>query len=67
MSKDNTTTIVNLAYQRSTKGTHVFVEVDGEGNPKETVDAYIPSLYIRKAAFAKGEAPDRLQVAITVG
>lgn len=45
-----------LTHDRETKGTHVYK------NDKD--DAPIPSLYIKKAAFGKKDAPTKITVEI---
>lgn len=45
-----------LRKDRDTKGTFVFKNGD--------TDAPIPSLYIKKGAFGKEEAPDEIEITI---
>ena len=45
-----------LKFERETKGTNVYKNADD--------DAPIPSLYIKKAAFKKGDPPKSITVEI---
>ena len=54
-----------MVYQRSTKGTHRFQEVDAGGEPVEQADAKIGTLYVRKSAMAA--APERIVVMVVTG
>lgn len=48
---------IKLHYERSTKGTHVF-----SCHPSVQQTASIPSLYIRKSAFADRNPPAEVNV-----
>ena len=41
---------IRMRFKKSTKGTHVFAQVDEDGRI-ETLNASIPTLYIRKSAL----------------
>lgn len=42
---------VNFAYERSTKNTHRFKEVDSNGNELEVAEKVVGTLYVKKAFF----------------
>ncbi len=46
---------IRMKYKKSTKNTFVFNEIDAMGNEVKSINAKIPSLYIRKTAL-KGPA-----------
>jgi len=54
-----------LVFERSTAGTHFYVETDAEGKPVEKYGegGTIKSMYIRKAAV-NGAPPKRIAVTI---
>ena len=47
---------ISLVYEKSTKGTHVFVD--------RSDTAVVPTLYVRKQAFAGAEPPKVITVVI---
>lgn len=49
--------IVRFVYDRDTKGTYVYSEVDKNGNDLEIKDSVIGKLYLRKDKF--GEKPPK--------
>ena len=48
---------MRMKYQRETKGTYIYA------NDKD--DAPIPTLYIKKSAFAEDEPPASIRIVIT--
>ena len=50
---------LELKFDRSTKGTHVFTS--------EEENAPIPTLYIRKSGFENGTVPETVTVTIEAG
>jgi len=55
---------VAMRFKKSTPGTHVFEEIDGDGALMESQNAHIPVLYIRKAAMT--ELAQRIKVTVEV-
>ena len=55
---------ITMKYNKSTKGTHVFAEIDEDGVIMESRDASIPSLYIRKTALA--ELAQKIKVTVEI-
>lgn len=58
---------VNFRLEKTTPGALRFQEVDEHGTPlKIGAGAVIGTLYVRKTAFANGEEPKSLAIAVTV-
>ena len=49
--------LVKFKYERDTKGTYVYSEVDKQGNELDREDSVIGKLYLRKDKF--GEKPPK--------
>lgn len=59
-------TTISLMFDRETKGTVLYQEVDDKGNPRlnDEAGAVLRSVYIRKA-FLKGEMPKAITIELT--
>ncbi len=55
---------VYMTFSKSTKGTHVYKEVEESGLEMISANATIPSLYIRKSAFRGKEIPKTITVTV---
>ena len=53
-----------FALSRETKGTYVFVEVEG-GMPVSYSNAKIGTLYVRKSQFHNSNIPNEITVTVT--
>ncbi len=55
---------VTMKFKKSTKGTHVFEEVEPEAEGDVQYFASIPSLYIRKAAMLQPASKIKVTVKV---
>lgn len=55
--------IVRFSYEKDTKGTYVYREVDKNGDDLEIVDSVIGKLYLRKDKFGE-KPPKKIKVKI---
>lgn len=55
---------VNMTFNRETKGTVLYAEVDSTGNHTPQDFAKIGSLYIKKRSFNGGKFPNKITVEV---
>lgn len=55
---------LHFKFEKSTKGTHRFMECDGDGNPVPDDKTAIGSLYVQKRAL--GEKADGMRLKMTM-
>lgn len=55
--------IVRFIYERDTKGTYVYSEIDKQGNARDRDDSVVGKLYLRKDKFGD-KPPKKLAIKI---
>lgn len=56
--------VLTFAFEKSTKNTHRFSELDAGGAPADQTGAIVGSLYVKRSAFPTAEPPKSLTVTI---
>jgi hypothetical protein len=57
---------LSFVFDRETKNTYRFCEVNSIGTPKDATTAIVGTLYVKKSAFGNGNPPAKLAMQFSI-